>query len=117
MRLCSEADVFEPEVLPPAGRKSHGGARVAETTGPWGVNPVIAGLLIDLVNIPFSGLVGFVAGGTIGYWASTSNRLPIPMALLIGLATGWYCGLPLPRTVPLATLVGVIIVLWRRWGR
>jgi len=113
MNMAPDADVLEPEVLPPG----QGGARVLEATSPGGVNPILAGLLIDVVNFFTFGLVGFIAGGAIGYWAASSNRVPVPLSLLIGLACGWYCALPLPRTIPLATLVGLIIVLWRRWAR
>jgi hypothetical protein len=112
MKYFSEADVLEPEVLPPSG-----GPKVAEATGPGGVNPILAGLIVDVVNIFTFGFVGFVAGAAIGFWAANSHRMPVILSLMIATAVGWYCGLPLPRTVPLATLVGVIIVLWRKWTK
>jgi len=111
MNTFHQAEVLEPEVLPPPGGA---GPRVAETTGPSGVNPILAGVIIDLLNLFTFGFVGFIAGGAVGYWAAITNRMPLPLALLIGVATGWYCALPLPRTIPLATLIGIILVLWRR---
>ena len=112
MNMSADTEVLEPEVIPPGQE-----ARTVEAAIPPGVNPILAGFLVDVVNIYTFGLVGFVAGGAIGFWAASSNRLAIPMAILIGIATGWYCALPLPRTIPLATLIGLILVLWRRWMR
>jgi len=111
MKMSADAEVLEPEVMPPGCAEP----KVAEALGPGGVNPIIAGVLIDIVNVFTFGLIGFVAGGAIGYWAARSNRMPLHLSLLIALAIGWYCGLPLPRTTPLATLVGVIIVVWKKW--
>ncbi|HMP89897.1 MAG TPA: hypothetical protein PJ991_06835 [Kiritimatiellia bacterium] len=113
MTSVPEAEVLEPEVIPPG----QGGPGVAEAIIPPGINPILAGLLVDVVSIFTIGLFGFLAGGVLGYWAASSNRMPVPLALLIGLACGWYCALPLPRTLPVATLVGLILVLWRRWSR
>ncbi|HMO52627.1 MAG TPA: hypothetical protein PKE26_13305 [Kiritimatiellia bacterium] len=113
MKHDAEAEVLEPEVLPPSG---NGKARTAESTGPGGISPVLAGLVVDIINIPLAGLPGFIAGGAVGYWAARYNGLSMPQALLVGMATGWYCGLPLPRTMPLATVVGLVLVLWRKWG-
>lgn len=110
--MASETEVLEPEVIPPGAA----GPKVVEATGPGGINPILAGVLIDIVNLLLFGFVGFVAGGSVGYWAARTHRLAIPLAVLIGIATGWYCGLPLPRTVPLATMIGVIIVFWKRWN-
>lgn len=114
MKYNNEADILEPEVIPPG---SSSGARVAEATAPGGINPIIAGLVIDIINMFTYGFLGFIAGAAVGYWAANSNRAPTVVSLLIGVATGWYCGLPLPWSIPLATLVGVIIVLWRKRGR
>jgi hypothetical protein len=113
MKVDSEADVLEPEVIPP-GSSSRGG-RTAEATGPNGVNPIVAGLIVDIINMFTMGLPGFIIGAVFGYWVAFSHRMPVILCLMIAMAVGWYCGLPLPRTVPLATLVGVIIVLWRKW--
>ena len=113
MKFSGEAEVLEPEVLPPSGD------RTAESTAPGGVNPILAGLIVDVVNIYLPpGLIGFIVGGSVGFWAANSNRSPVSFCLMIALATGIYCFSPLPpNPVPLATLVGVIIVLWRRWAK
>lgn len=113
MKMSADAEVIEPEIIPPGVAEP----KAAENIEPGGVNPIIAGVLIDVINIFTFGFVGFIAGGAIGYWAARSNRLPLHLALLIALAVGWYCGLPLPRSTPLATIIGIIIVLWRKWGK
>jgi hypothetical protein len=111
-QAADSTEVLEPEVIPPGGRE-----RVAEARWPGGVNPIIAGVLIDLVNLPLMGLPGFVAGAAVGYWAAGTHRLPLLHTLLIALAAGWYCGLPLPRTLPVATLVGVVLHFSRKRPR
>lgn len=111
MKYLLEAEVLEPEVLPPRVEEE---PRTAENKGPGGIHPVLAGALIDLANVPLAGPAGLFIGGMIGYWAAISNRLPVYMAILLALAAGVYCALPLPRPVPLATLIGLIMVLNRR---
>ena len=112
MKYDSDATVIEPEVMPPEGD-----ARTAETTGPWGVNPILAGFLLDVANVYLAGISGFIAGAAIGVWACVYNRIPPLMMFLISFSCGAYCFTPLRGPVPLATLVGIIIVMWRKWGR
>ncbi len=88
-----------------------------ETRRPNGINPVLAGLMVDLVNIPLAGLPGFVAGAAVGYWAASTHGLGAVQKTLMAIAAGWYCGLPLPRAIPVATLVGLILYIGSRSRR
>lgn len=112
MKFDADATVLEPEVMPPNGE-----AKTAETTGPWGVNPILAGFILDLANYNLAGTSGFIAGSAIGLWACVYNRIPPLITILIAFSCGSYCFTPLRGPIPLATLVGIIIVMWRKWGR
>lgn len=114
MKYDSDSTVIEPEVIPP--RDSNAGPRVAETTGPWGVNPILAGFVLDVANMMLAGPSGFIAGAAIGVWACLYNRVPVAMTVLIAFACGAYCFTPLRGPIPLATLIGIILVFWRKWG-
>ncbi len=114
MKYDSDSTVIEPEVIPP---RSDQGPKAAETTGPWGVNPILAGFLLDVANLFLASIPGFIAGVAIGIWACVYNRIPAALTLLIAFSCGAYVFTPpMGRAVPLATLIGVIIVFWRKWG-
>lgn len=72
--------------------------------------PVVAGLIIDLVDLATFGPIGLVLGlpigGAAGYWMGRTLGLNNQASLLCALAAGIYCTLPGTEMLPLATLVG-----------
>ena len=72
--------------------------------------PVIAGLVIDLVDLATFGPIGLVlglpVGGFAGYWMGRSLGLNIKPSLLCALVAGIYCTIPGTEMLPLATIVG-----------
>ena len=72
--------------------------------------PVVAGLVIDLVDLATFGPIGLVLGLPIGaaagYWMGRCLGLPTKASLLCALAAGIYCTLPGTEMLPIATLIG-----------
>lgn len=72
--------------------------------------PVVAGLIIDFVDLATFGPIGFYLGLPIGafagYWMGRALALPKKSSLLCALAAGIYCTIPGTEMLPLATLVG-----------
>ena len=90
-----------PEPAPPPSQA----ARLNRAFG-----PVVAGLIIDLVDLATFGPIGLVLGlpigGAAGYWMGRTLGLNKKASLLCALAAGIYCTLPGTELLPLATLVG-----------
>jgi hypothetical protein len=72
--------------------------------------PVIAGLIIDLVDLSTFGPMGFYfglpLGGGCGYWMGRTLGLTRKQSLTCAIAAGIYCTIPVSEFLPLATLVG-----------
>lgn len=72
--------------------------------------PVVAGLIIDLVDLATFGPLGLVLGLPIGafagYWMGRALGLAPKPSLLCALAAGIYCTLPGTEMLPIATVVG-----------
>ncbi len=72
--------------------------------------PVVAGLIIDLVDLSTFGPIGLVLGlpigGGCGYWMGRTLGLSQKQSLYCALAAGIYCTIPFSEILPLATLVG-----------
>jgi len=72
--------------------------------------PVIAGLIIDLVDLSTFGPMGFYfglpLGGGCGYWMGRTLGLSHKHSFYCALAAGIYCMIPVSEFLPLATLVG-----------
>lgn len=72
--------------------------------------PVVAGLIIDLVDLATFGPLGLVLGlpigGAAGYWMGRALGLPPKTSLLCALVAGIYCTIPGTEFLPIATLVG-----------
>ena len=75
--------------------------------------PVVAGLIIDAVDLATFGPIGYVlglpVGGLAGYWLGRCMGLGRAGSLWCALAAGLYCMLPLTHLLPLATLVGAYV--------
>ena len=72
--------------------------------------PIVAGLIIDLVDLATFGPIGLVLGlpigGFAGFWMGKALGLATKPSLLCALAAGIYCTIPGTEMIPLATLVG-----------
>ncbi len=75
--------------------------------------PIVAGLIIDVVDFatfgPMGLLFGLPVGGLAGYWMGHCLGLSRKGAFLCGLAAGIYCTIPFTEFLPLATLVGAYV--------
>ena len=72
--------------------------------------PVVAGILIDIVDLetfgPIGLYLGLPIGGLAGYWMGYCLGLAPKHRWLCALAAGIYCTVPGTEMIPLATLVG-----------
>ena len=77
------------------------------------LKPIIAGILIDLVDFatlgPIGIYLGFLLGGLLGWWICSIYKLR-PLHRLLGASmTDIYCTLPFTAFIPAATIVGAYI--------
>lgn len=74
--------------------------------------PVVAGLIIDLVDLSTFGPIGLYLGIPIGafagYWMGRALGLNRKPSLLCAAAAAAYCTLPGTEMIPLATIVGAL---------
>lgn len=70
--------------------------------------PVVAGLLVDLVDAAtFTPLLGLALGVPIGYYLARQLGLAAGPSWKLALVVGLYCGVPGTLALPLGTLVGL----------
>lgn len=95
-----ETDPNNPESAPPTQAQ-----RLNRAFG-----PVVAGLIIDFVDLATFGPIGYFLGLPVGafagYWMGRAIGLAPKPSLLCALAAGAYCMVPGTEMIPLATLVG-----------
>ncbi len=96
------ADAQEPACEP-------GAASVARRLN-RAFGPIVAGMLIDLVDVATFGPIGFVlgvpVGGLAGYWMGRCLGLSRRASFYCALAAGVYATIPGTEMIPLATMVG-----------
>ena len=75
--------------------------------------PIVAGMVIDVVDFATFGPIGFIlglpVGGFAGYWMGRCLGLSRRSSFFCALAAGVYCTLPFTELIPLATLVGAYV--------
>jgi hypothetical protein len=75
--------------------------------------PIVAGMIIDLVDFatfgPFGLFLGLPIGGLAGYWMGKALGLSTTKARWCALAAGIYCTIPGTQFIPLAMLVGAYV--------
>ena len=75
--------------------------------------PIVAGMIIDLVDLatfgPMGQVLGLPIGAFAGYWMGTSLGLSRRAAALCAVAAGIYCTIPGTEFIPLATIVGACV--------
>lgn len=74
--------------------------------------PVVAGLVIDFVDLatfgPIGTYLGLPIGGFAGYWMGRALGLERKPSLLCALLAGVYCMVPGTEMIPVATVVGAL---------
>ena len=74
--------------------------------------PIVAGLIIDFVDLatfgPIGRYLGLPIGAFAGYWMGRALGLERKHCLLCALVAGVYCMMPGTEMIPLATLVGAL---------
>ena len=89
------------------------GSEESEEEARWGsaVGPVVAGMIIDVIDFATfgaSGLyLGFLFGAPSGWYLARHLGLDRRRALVVALASGIYCTVPLTAPIPIATMIGV----------
>ena len=70
--------------------------------------PMLAGLLIDAVDLITFGSIGIYTGmfvgGALGYWLAPALGFPPKGRWLSALMTGIYCTMPITGFIPAATI-------------
>lgn len=99
----------EPEQNPPADTAR----RLNRAFG-----PVVAGMILDVVDLATFGPIGFFLGIPVGlaagYWLGTCLGLERKHCLWVGMASAIYCTTPGTEFIPLGTLVGACARYWER---
>jgi len=79
------------------------------------LGPVLAGLLLDLLDLATYGPIGLWAGllvgGLGGYLLAVSMGVPSQRRLFYAGLAGLYCMLPFTAFLPLGTLLGTLVRL------
>ncbi len=75
--------------------------------------PIVAGLIIDLIDLatfgPIGIILGLALGGGVAWYICSLYGLPLKQKLLWSLAAGVYCTIPFTEFIPVGTLVGAFI--------
>ena len=115
-RMLRGAPSGQPSPAPTAG-----GIRAAAGSAPEPIpalarranrvfGPIIAGMLIDLLDLatfgPVGLLLGLPIGGLAGYWMGKALGLSRRASAWCALAAGVYCAIPGTEYFPLATIIG-----------
>lgn len=83
--------------------------------------PIMAGLIIDLVDFATFGPIGLVlglpVGGIVGYWMGRALGFGRRGSMWCAVAAGVYCTIPGTEFIPLATIVGACARFQEKPGR
>lgn len=75
--------------------------------------PIMAGVIIDVIDFATFGPIGFIlglpVGGLAGYWMGRCLGLSKIASFYCAIAAGIYCTIPFTELLPLATLVGAYV--------
>lgn len=78
--------------------------------------PVVAGMILDVVDLATFGPLGFFLGIPVGlaagYWLGTCLGLERKHCVWIAMAAAIYCTMPGTEFIPLGTLVGAFARFW-----
>ena len=97
--LAATADPPEGHTLPQRMNRAFG--------------PIVAGLIIDFVDVstfgPVGLLLGLPVGGLAGYWMGRTLGFDKRASLWCALAASVYCTIPGTEIIPLATIIGACV--------
>ena len=78
--------------------------------------PVVAGMILDVVDLATFGPIGFFLGIPVGlaagYWLGSCLGLERKHCLWVAMASAIYCTTPGTEFIPLGTLVGACARYW-----
>ncbi len=114
--MPQQDEVLEPEVLPPEDDKA-GPRRPPPRPGSAGINPILFGAIIDIIDLVSMGPAGLAMGALAGGWLSSRNRSPSWAVFVSAVVCGIYCAMPMTHFTPLMTMIGVVLYAWNRAGR
>ncbi len=103
-----EPQVIEVEVERLDPEESEAGA-----ASRWGgaIGPVLAGMIIDVLDIATFGAtglyIGFLLGAPAGWYLARRLGLDPKRAFLAAIGSGVYCTIPFTSPIPVATLIGI----------
>ena len=107
-----ERKVWEVEVerLPSDQDREAFAARGAPRA-PASIGPVLAGVILDGIDLltpgPLGLRFGFLIGGIAGYTLARRLGVSGRAALVLALVAGAYCSVPNTERLPVATLIGL----------
>ena len=106
----TEKPVIEVEV---ERLESEGDGPAEGAASRWGgaFGPVLAGMIIDVLDIATFGAtgvyIGFLLGAPAGWYLARRLGLDWKRSFIAGLGSGIYCTVPFTSPIPVATLIGV----------
>ncbi len=75
----------------------------------YAIGPVVAGLILDTLDLATFGHLGiyggFVIGATVGFWLTGMYRFGKTARLIWAVVAGIYCTVPFTEMLPLATIL------------
>lgn len=102
-----------PEVLEVEVERLDSEEDTADGTPRWGkaIGPVMAGMIIDVLDVATLGTagfyLGFLLGAPAGWYLARHLGLDRKRAFVTSICCGIYCTIPFTFPVPLATMIGV----------
>jgi hypothetical protein len=102
---------LEPEVLPPEPQNPP-----RRTAAERAFGPVVAGMIIDVIDFatfgPLGLMFGLVFGGGVAWYICSLYGLTFKQKLAWSLAAGIYCTIPGTEFIPVGTMVGACVRYW-----
>lgn len=81
----------------------------------YAFGPVVAGIIIDFVDLatfgPVGLVLGFPVGAAAGFWLAQCMGLDRKVSAICAAIAGVYCTIPNTEFIPLGTLVGAFVRL------
>ncbi|MBL8817179.1 MAG: hypothetical protein JNL58_14215 [Planctomyces sp.] len=81
----------------------------------YAFGPVVAGIMIDFVDLatfgPLGLFLGFPVGAAAGFWLAQCMGLDRKLSVICAAIAGVYCTIPYTELIPLGTLVGAFVRL------
>ena len=108
-----ETEEEEPPVIEVEVERLDPEEPVEDAASRWGgaIGPVLAGMIIDVLDIATFGAtglyIGFLLGAPAGWYLARRMGLDPKRAFFTAIGCGIYCTIPLTSPIPVATLIGV----------